>query len=179
MMKFEKIRVARQDARKRGAEMTGALLWAAFAIGVLISILGVYQVVQLNSNKTAATRTMSTISNEARGMFRNSPNFTGLTNQLLVDAGAVTNDAYTAGSGENAQPRITLGYDTGVVFAPTTGGFSATIRPGPGIRARNLCTFLNAGNGSTELINGPLGSDYVLSGSCSGDNAAIVATYAR
>lgn len=176
MIKLNKIQAARAEARKRGADMTNALLWAAFAIVVLISILGMYQVVQLNSNKTSATRTVSTVSNEARTLFRNAQDFTGLNNALLVQAGAVTNDA-TDGVSD-----ITLPYGTDVVFAvgaPDATTFTATMDFGadPSRGAIALCTFLTSGD-TTGLINGPMGSDYTItSADCAAGDAVI--TYAR
>lgn len=176
MIKLNKIQAARADARKRGADMTNALLWAAFAIVVLISILGMYQVVQLNSNKTSATRTVSTVSNEARTLFRNATDFTGLTNTLLVQAGAVTNDATDGTS------TITLPYGTGVVFAANATDattFDATMTFANTRGARSLCTFLTSGD-TGVLINGPMGSDYIVPGDvdCSTPGPVTV-TYAR
>lgn len=178
MMKLETIRAARADSRKRGADMTNALLWAAFAIVVLISILGMYQVVQLNSNKTNATRTMSTVSNEARTLYRNATDFgTTNLNNTLVQAGAVTNDAI--GGTEEAR-LITLPYGTSVTFTGAGQNFTAAMTF-PGSRgARSLCTFLTSGDKGV-LINGPLGSDYSIPAGteCAEAGGVITATYAR
>lgn len=179
MMKLETIRAARADSRKRGADMTNALLWAAFAIVVLISILGMYQVVQLNSNKTNATRTMSTVSNEARTLYRNATDFgTTNLNNTLVQAGAVTNDAI---GGTDAARLITLPYGTSVVFTGAGQNFTATMTfPENSRGARALCTFLTSGD-KDALINGPLGSDYSLpeATTCATAGGDVVATYSR
>lgn len=178
MMKLDNIRAAGAVARKRGADMTNALLWAAFAIVVLISILGMYQVVQLNSNKTSATRTASTVSNEARTLFRNAKDFSTLNNALLIQAGAVTNDATDGTS------TITLPYGTAVAFGPagtggTTSQFDATLTFADTRGAKSLCTFLTSGEKDT-LINGPMGSDYIVPASTDCSTAGnVIIRYQR
>lgn len=155
-MKIEKLNAA----RKRGADMTQALLYAAFAIVVLISVLAMYQVVTLNSNKTTASRTVSTAAQEARTLYRNSVDFSGLDNATLVQAGAVPTDA-TDGTSS-----ITLPYQGTVVYAPTdptgddAGKFQATVDFESNSRgAKALCTFLASGAGAT-VITGPMGAEY-------------------
>ncbi len=158
-MKIEAIK-NRMNARKRGADMTQALLYAAFAIVVLISVLAMYQVVTLNSNKTTAARTVSTAAQEARTLFRNSVNFTGLDNEMLIQAGAVPTDAISG------TETITLPYQGTVAFAPTAAGadegkFQATVTLSPTRGGRALCTFLSSGAAS-EVITGPMGAEYKL-----------------
>lgn len=163
-MNIEKLRAAREDARKRGADMTQALLYAAFAIVVLISVLAMYQVVTLNSNKTTASRTVSTAAQEARTLFRNSVDFTGLDNATLIQAGAVPTDAV---SGSN----ITLPYQGTVAFTPATGGkFQAAVALSETRGGRALCTFLSSGTAG-EVITGPMGAEYTVPASvdCSAD----------
>lgn len=158
-MKIEKMKAA----RKRGADMTQALLYAAFAIVVLISVLAMYQVVTLNSNKTVASRTVSTAAQEARTLFRNSVDFSGLDNTTLIQAGAVPSDAISGTS------TITLPYQGTVSFAPEGGAspvagsnrFQATVVI-PDTRGGNaLCTFLTSGTPG-EVITGPMGAEYVV-----------------
>lgn len=177
-MNIEKLRAAREDARKRGADMTQALLYAAFAIVVLISVLAMYQVVTLNSNKTTASRTVSTAAQEARTLFRNSADFTGLSNTVLVQAGAVPTDAINGASG------ITLPYQGNVVFAPsaTAGKFDATVTFASDSRgAQALCTFLSSGVGE-DVITGPMGAEYAEGASapdCTNAAPTFVVTYER
>lgn len=174
-MNIEKLRAAREDARKRGADMTQALLYAAFAIVVLISVLAMYQVVTLNNNKTNASRTVSTAAQEARTLYRNSVDFTGLDNATLIQAGAVPTDAV---SGTN----ITLPYQGTVDFTAATGGkFQATVTPTNTRGGRALCTFLASGTAG-EVITGPMGAEYVVpaaaaDGCANGD--AFTVTYER
>lgn len=151
-MKIEKMKAA----RKRGADMTQALLYAAFAIVVLISVLAMYQVVTLNSNKTVASRTVSTAAQEARTLFRNSADFTDLDNETLIRAGAVPTDAI---SGTDT---ITLPSGGTVVYAPATGGkFQATVTLSNTRGGKALCTFLTSGTAG-EVITGPMGAEYTV-----------------
>ncbi len=175
MNTLEKLRAARMDARKRGADMTQALLYAAFAIIVLISVLGMYQVVTLNSNKTTATRTMSMASGEARTLYRNADDFTGITAQKLIDAGAVPTDAV------NADGTIKLPYQGSVQFAAAgTTGYTATVTFGadPSRSATALCTFLSAGEVDT-IITGPMGSEYVIPTAPDCSTGTFSVTYER
>lgn len=161
-MKIEKMKAA----RKRGADMTQALLYAAFAIVVLISVLAMYQVVTLNSNKTAAARTVSTAAQEARTLYRNSEDFTGLTNTVLVQAGAVPTDA-TDGTSS-----ITLPYQGTVAYTPTADGkFQALVTLSGTRGGRALCTFLSSGAG-TSVITGPMGAEYTLDGTATCNSTA-------
>ena len=157
-MNIEKLRAAREDARKRGADMTQALLYAAFAIVVLISVLAMYQVVTLNSNKTTASRTVSTAAQEARTLYRNSVDFTGLDSATLIAAGAVPTDAVNGND-------ITLPYQGTVEFAPdaTAGSnkFQATVALSDTRGGRALCTFLSSG-AAGEVITGPMGAEYTV-----------------
>ena len=151
-MKIEKMKAA----RKRGADMTQALLYAAFAIVVLISVLAMYQVVTLNSNKTVAARTVSTAAQEARTLFRNSADFTGLDNATLIQAGAVPTDAISGTS------TITLPYGGTVVYAPATDGkFQATVTLSNTRGGKALCTFLSSGTYG-QVITGPMGAEYTV-----------------
>lgn len=162
-MKIEKMKAA----RKRGADMTQALLYAAFAIVVLISVLAMYQVVTLNSNKTVASRTVSTAAQEARTLYRNSADFTGLNNATLIQAGAVPTDAIKTettgtGAGATTTQTISVPYQGTVVFASAAGGkFQATVTLDNTRGGRALCTFLTSGK-ADEVITGPMGAEYTV-----------------
>lgn len=168
MIKLSALNKARMDARKRGADMTQALLYAAFAIIVLISVLGMYQVVTLNSNKTTATRTMSMASGEARTLYRNADDFTGLSSARLIQAGAVPTDAIDGGADgkieTEADNLVKLPYQGAVAFAraadPTE--FNAVVTFEDDTRSsRALCTFLSSGE-TGVIITGPMGSEYSI-----------------
>ena len=150
-MKIEKLNAA----RKRGADMTQALLYVAFAIVVLISVLAMYQVVTLNSNKTVAARTVSTAAQEARTLYRNSANFTGLNNATLIQAGAVPTDAISGTS------TITLPYQGTVVFTPEGDKFKAVVALSNTRGGKALCTFLSSGTNG-QVITGPMGAEYTV-----------------
>lgn len=176
MISIHALRTVRTQTRRRGSDMTNALLWAAFAIVVLISILGMYQVVQLNSNKTTATRTVSMGSSEARTLFRNAGTFDGLNNEMLIEAGAFPPETL---SGTD----VVLPYGSSVEFLP--GQYDNTTFDGifrfNGTRgAVSLCTFLTSGERDVQ-ISGPLGSDYILPTqiNCLAPNAEVYVQYRR
>lgn len=165
---------ARAGQRKRGADLTQAMLYAAFAIIVLISVLAMYQVVSLNTNKTTSTRTMSMASSEARTLYRNSDDFTGLTSQRLIDAGAVPTDAHDGTT-------ITLPYNGTVAFAPAAdNNYQATVLfDGNSRSSRALCTFLSSGE-TGVIITGPMGSEYQIGTvDCAADDPTFSVTYQR
>lgn len=167
MTRIREMIQARAGQRKRGADLTQAMLYAAFAIIVLISVLAMYQVVSLNTNKTTATRTMSMASSEARTLYRNSDNFDNLTSQTLINAGAVPTDA-TDGT------TITLPYNGTVEFGPTATGsttYDAEVTFAQSTRSsRALCTFLSSGEAGV-IITGPMGSEYeIVDAACGSSN---------
>lgn len=176
-MKIEKMKAA----RKRGADMTQALLYAAFAIVVLISVLAMYQVVTLNSNKTVASRTVSTAAQEARTLYRNSADFTGLNNTTLIQAGAVPTDAIS-GTGT-----ITLPYQGTVAFTPEGNKFKAVVALSNTRGGKALCTFLSsgatvgAGTDPAPVITGPMGAEYSASvaNTCATDTPGFTVVYER
>ena len=152
--------------------MTQALLYAAFAIIVLISVLGMYQVVTLNSNKTTATRTMSMASGEARTLYRNADDFTGLSSARLIQAGAVPTDAIDGGADADiateADNLVKLPYQGTVAFAANgtdATEFDAVVKFADSTRSsRALCTFLSSGE-TGVIITGPMGSEYSIDAS--------------
>lgn len=188
MIKLSALNKARMDARKRGADMTQALLYAAFAIIVLISVLGMYQVVTLNSNKTTATRTMSMASGEARTLYRNADDFTGLSSARLIQAGAVPTDAIDGGADADIATEtdnlVKLPYQGTVAFAPATDAteFDAVVEFSDSTRSsRALCTFLSSGE-TGVIITGPMGSEYSINtgGDCANATTpTFTVTYQR
>lgn len=179
MTRIREMIQARAGQRKRGADLTQAMLYAAFAIIVLISVLAMYQVVSLNTNKTTATRTMSMASGEARTLYRNSDDFTGLTSQRLIDAGAVPTDAI---SGTD----IALPYNGTVAFRANAGDattYDAVVTfDGSNRSSRALCTFLSSGDRGV-IITGPMGSEYTVNTTglaCDDENSpTFTVTYQR
>lgn len=166
MTRIREMIQARAGQRKRGADLTQAMLYAAFAIIVLISVLAMYQVVSLNTNKTTATRTMSMASSEARTLYRNSDDFTGLSSEQLIAAGAVPSDAIDPGATNAAtDDTIALPYNGTVVFeanATDATTYDAEVTfDGSNRSSRALCTFLSSGD-TGVIITGPMGSEYQI-----------------
>lgn len=165
------------NVRKRGADMTQALLYAAFALLVLIGVLAMYSVVTTSNNKTTSARTISTAAQEARTLFRNSAEFTGLTDTVLIQAGSIPSDAI----GGTAGDEIVLPYGSSVEFLPAAGDptkFQATLRTSDTRGGNALCTFLTSGDAG--VITGPLGAEYTVRTTageavdCSGEDGAVI-----
>ncbi len=157
--------------RKRGADMTQALLYAAFAIIVLISVLAMYQVVTVNNNKAEASRIMSMISNDLRLTAKTGASARDLTAAAFIARGAVP---ATAISGEE----IRLPYG-GILRFNNFGLGDPTIQPLMGVEiyfeegsrgTTALCTYLSAGSDSptafTKVDAGPLGENYMVANYC-------------
>ncbi len=176
-----------KTARKRGADMTQALLYAAFAIIVLISVLAMYQIVSLNAKKEETTRVMNVISSEIRTMARGSAanmesyiNGSASFEGRLIDLGIVPQSAVSDGD-------IVLPYN-GTLEA---GGFAINgahdetfymqimfMNASRGGRA--LCAYLGSGSeyatqgaAPAMIENGPLGANYTVINLCSPTTAGV------
>lgn len=167
--------------RKRGADMTQALLYAAFAIIVLISVLAIYQVVTFNASKTELVNLASTVQNETRMMTKGRAQTFGITAQNVIDSGVIPSRNIGDIQG---YPIIKLPYGGYM----TIGGNGTTVQAGmawtePSRSAKNLCNFM-AGvqdadpNGPAVAVEqGPMGSNYVVVNRCAEDNASFIVEY--
>ncbi len=155
--------------RKRGADMTQALLYAAFAIIVLISVLAMYQVVSFNAAKTRTVMLLTNISNESRILYRGG-SFGGLTTAKIIEAGVIPRDSVITGN------RIGLPYGgEGDLFGSADVAQITITWPSASRSAKNLCTFLASGDKAVSEMKffdmGPLGTDYAVGGFCDGEAA--------
>ncbi len=146
--------------------MTQALLYAAFAIIVLISVLAMYQVVTMNAKKTQVTRLMSAITTELQSMsLAGNGTFEGVPARLVA-RGAIPRDSLKSSNGGRNEV-ITLPFDGNIDMYFEGAGASGTPLTGiiswanPTRSAVALCNYLSAGEVGA-LISGPLGSDYVI-----------------
>lgn len=174
-------RSSRLMSVKRGADMTQSLLYAAFALVVLISVLAVYQVVDFNAKKRESAQIMTGISSELPLMKPGNPTrgYPGYQTDRLIDRGILgSENLRTVG----AERLISLPYGGGVgyLIVPTLDyifsgdGQVQIVWPDNTIRARHLCAYLSSGDQGV-LRDGPLGNQYaILSASCDASSPALL-----
>ncbi len=150
--------------RRRGADLTQGLLYAAFAIVVLITVLSVYQVVMMAHQKNEVARLMSIYTAEIRVQMKATPSdqigaFDRAFANLAMSPSVQKDIVY----GPYNFSHYALPYGGSIHKLATPGNtdrFSLAVNFGAESRgARALCTFLGSG-GVGEIINGPMGSDY-------------------
>lgn len=146
--------------RKRGSDMAKSLLYAMFAIVIIIDVMALYGTVRLNQSKQQAVQIMTTAALEARQAHKGTT-FAGLTTQSLIERGAVPASAVI---GSEPNQSILLPYGGVVNIVPTflNDGFSAyVVFNNSSWQAHALCFYLASGQRGT-MIDGPMGSDYSL-----------------
>lgn len=160
---MDPIHTRKKSLRKFGSDMTNALLWAAFAIAVLISILSVYQITQYNASRKDALQNVSVISNEARQLFTTQDRYTGLNAEMLIEAGAVTNESHNG-------TEIILPYGGVMTFEASQWRKEFTVYvtfDSNTVHSRALCNTLSVGSPPAqhgEPMDGPMGNNYFVWG---------------
>lgn len=167
----------KMNVRKIGGDMTNALLWAAFAIVVLISILSTYQVVMFNKAKQDMSMTFTAVSTEFHSWPFSYSDGLGTTDYALTfrDAGAYNDsDVGTDGMGTY----LKLPYESRAYFYPGgSSNYSMTVAIyfGDNQRARWLCTASMAGREAGVTQSGLLGFNYEISGGDCSQGTPVVA----
>ncbi len=174
-MKTQKI----EDLRKRGADMAQALLWAAFALLVVVTALYAFTVVDIRRSKAATTESIAAISGEIRGVFTNSEDFSGLNNDFLINAGSVPVGNVRDTNGVRT---IVLPHGGALSFAPGNTQHTFNARIDWAVSGRTplaLCLHI-ASTGTGEAISGPLGVDYEIErADCYAESPYVTAIYHR
>lgn len=75
--------------RKRGVTLIEAVLYISIALALIVGGLSFFQQASLAQRVGSAVRNISSLAAEARALYQASRNFTGLSAQVLADAGAV------------------------------------------------------------------------------------------
>lgn len=164
MTQAQTLKKTKAGTRKVGSDMTNALLWAAFVIVILVSIMAVYQVVRLNANKRLASESVTMLMNESRLLFSGRNSYDDITNQMLIEAGAVPPEMI---NGDD----ITVPYG-GVVVLESRSSFRKELNltvtfPESTFQTRSLCMYMGQGSQDyqhTNLETGPMGVDYMIWG---------------
>ena len=170
---------SRRAIRKTGADLTQAMLYAAFAIFVLVSVLYGYTMVDIRRSKANTTTLMSFMSSEIRGLYAGQGNVGSLDAGHLIRAGSVPLGNAREIDGNSS---IIAPHGGFVTFSPADNplDFRATIVwPAGGRTPRALCLHL-VGTDEEEEGAGPLGTDYVIEDSdCLGESPRLIAIYGR
>lgn len=151
--------------RKFGADMTNALLYAAFAIVIFLAGMKIYEVVDLNARKHEASLIMTGVS-EA---LKDHPTFYTLaydgedaaeTSDAIRKTGLIDDKHFrdVAGGAELSVPYGgVLSYQ--IICYKCGDGLVVIAFQEPTRKAAALCTYLSSGPMSV-LRTGPLGTDY-------------------
>lgn len=170
---------SKRAVRRSGADLTQAMLYAAFAILVLMSVLYGYTQVELRRSKTNTTALMAFISSEIRGLYAGRANVGDLSAEHLIHAGSVPLGFAREVDGEFS---IVAPHGGFITFSPTDDplDFRATMEwPSGGRTPRALCLHL-VGTEEEEESSGPLGTDYVIeTADCYSDSPRLTAIYGR
>jgi hypothetical protein len=82
-------------ARRRGVTLIEAVLYIAIALALIIGGLVFYQQAALAQRINSAVRNISAMASETRALYQGQRNFTGFTQQTLIDAGAMPTSLMT------------------------------------------------------------------------------------
>ena len=167
---------ARRASRNRGFAIESVaigMIVILFATAVLYSA---FTVIQRNIAKNTAQRVIPMASSEARLLYRNSPDFDGITAARLIDSGAIPVDSI-----EGTTFVVPFG-GVVTVAAAADARFTMAIAWPESSNARALCTSLSAGPVGGGQISGPMGTEYVITSaptSCTGPAPTLTASYAK
>lgn len=148
------------NIRKTGSDMTSALLWAAFSIGVLISIISVYLIVEINSRKREFSEIAHLASTELRRVAKSYESIYAIPNPdtILQDYGIIPSQYVTADN------ELVLPYGLEISFGANSAQEVTVSFSAPDSRlASAVCHSLKGVVAVGEdVITGPMGSNYVL-----------------
>jgi type II secretory pathway pseudopilin PulG len=83
-------------ARKRGVTLIEAVLFISIALGLIVGGLVFFQQASLAQRTADAVRTISAIASETRALYQTSQDFSGVTAEVLINAGAVPSNIVNA-----------------------------------------------------------------------------------
>lgn len=168
---------ARMSQRKIGSDATNALLWAAFAMLIIVGVLYTYGTVKIKQAQSDATTMISSVTSEIRAIHATQGHYQWLTDTYLVETGAVP-VGYTRGTGETAE--IVFEGQAALTFAPGTASdeFNLTITwDQPGRQPSAVCRHL-AAVPTGRVPAGTLGEQYqVIFSSCDIPRPTLTVTY--
>lgn len=147
--------------RRRGADLTQALLFSAIAVALVIGVMYLRTVVDAQQKRMATMSGFTQISNEARTQSRLGANPGNLYNNIL-QSGSIAEDLVL-----NMVDRefLILPY-WGLVDVyddlSTNGYVISVVYSFPSEKAVQMCNYLSRGTVGQFQSSGPLGTDYAI-----------------
>jgi type II secretory pathway pseudopilin PulG len=184
------------STRKRGVTLIEAVLYISIALALIVGGLVFFQQASLAQRTNSAVRNISAIASETRGLYQQQNSFEGLTEDALVNAGAVpTSLVNSAGDLKNewggtitAAPNAAItdapalpanagftvvypGLPTAACVRLTSTDASGTGRVGSGIRS--IAFKAPSGTFGSEVLPGNLDPDDVAAAALCGQTGGI------
>lgn len=165
--------------RKIGADMTNALLWAAFSALVFLSILYLYGTIELMRAKNNATTTISSIISDIRSIQAIQGNYEWIDTGVLIDMGSIP-EAHYSGAGEDR--RILLDASSTLLFTPGSSFDRFNLKivwDDDGRIPQAVCAYLSSVE-NDRVPAGALGQEYeIVSADCGIAEPTLTVTYYR
>ena len=92
---------ARRPARRRGVTLIEAVLFISIALGLIVGGIVFFQQASTAQRTNDAVRNVSSLASETRALYQSQENFAGVTEQTLIDAGAVPSSIVNNGQLRN------------------------------------------------------------------------------
>lgn len=179
MSQSEPTRTVRNFTRRRGSDLTNSLLWSAFAILILLSVLALVRVVNMNQTRMEMIQDVNLIVSEARTLHLRKSSYQGLTTNTLIRSGALPPKMVKDLNGQGRFFQLVLpkgGYvavNPGAFSARDPNAFEMILYFGNDRDSQSLCHYMSGGREDfTEYSNnvnydnlietGPLGTNYVM-----------------
>lgn len=151
--------------RRRGYEATQMLLFTAFVIITMLSMLYAYGLIDVRRSKTNLTSALIAMTGEIKGVYKGSETLQTLDTNYLINSGSAPPGNVRVVDGEQTLIAPYGGVITFAAIPNEVRSFSATITwPSDGRSPKALCRHM-AGVSGGQMIVGPMGSDYELADS--------------
>lgn len=172
-------RAVRNFTRRRGSDLTNSLLWSAFAILIILSVLVLVRIVNMNQTRMEMIQGVNLIVSEARTLHLRKSSYQGLTANTLIRSGALPPKMVKDLNGQGRFFQLVLpkgGYvslNPGAFSARDPNAFEMILYFGNDRDSQSLCHYMSGGREDfTEYSNsinydnlietGPLGTNYVM-----------------
>lgn len=152
----------RRLTRRRGSEMMGSLLYAAFAVAVILGVLTLYQTVRLHTTYRETAQTLVSFAEDGRQR-----ETAGVTTDEMLDQLIVAHYDDFAKTMPRAMNVFSGGQDT--AYGRVQFSYSAYFTDASDEAAIRLCNRFRGSTANYEKIqSGPFGTNYTVLGSCTG-----------
>ena len=169
----------KRNIRKRGADMMQTLLYAMFALMVLVGTLYIWSMIDIRRAKAETTTVASQISSEVRAMFTGYSSFERLTTDLMIDVGSVPNSNVRDVGGVKTI-MIPHGGNISLTNGTEQHSFIANVSwPENGRAPKSVCLHMSS-TGINEVSSGPMGTNYkITDADCDAASPYVTTTYYR